>query len=65
MATARPSADLSCIYASCPIRFRASTMSDTHDTARAWVEIDLGALVANARVLQSRVRRAIVADGQS
>jgi alanine racemase len=28
-------------------------MSDSHETARAWVEIDLGALVANARTLQS------------
>jgi alanine racemase len=28
-------------------------MSDSHETARAWVEIDLGALVANARALQS------------
>ncbi len=28
-------------------------MSDSHETARAWVEIDLGALVANARAVQS------------
>ncbi len=28
-------------------------MSDSHETARAWVEIDLGALVANARALQT------------
>jgi alanine racemase len=28
-------------------------MSDSHETARAWVDIDLGALVANARALQS------------
>jgi alanine racemase len=28
-------------------------MTDSHETARAWVEIDLGALVANARTLQA------------
>ncbi len=42
-----------------------STMTFTPDTARAWVDVDLGALVANARTLAGRLRQPPAADGQS
>ncbi len=52
IARARPSAELSCIYPPRPVRFApVSPMTLPSDTARSWVDIDLGALVANARTI--------------
>ena len=40
-------------------------MTVPSETARAWVDVDLDALVANARTLVGRVRHPPAADGQS
>jgi alanine racemase len=57
MARASSSVALSCIASGRPVIFDSVTSKSTEDAKpRAWVEVDLGALVRNARTLERHAR---------